>query len=67
MYACVGNGLGDPTVPGGLAYYNLCSGERLNFISFAGVMKDGMQFINDLVIRDGKTAYTTDKYGQVST
>lgn len=60
MYACVGNALGDTSVAGGLAHYNLCSGERLSYISFENVMKNGQQFINDVVIKDSETAYVTD-------
>jgi len=52
--------LGDTSVAGGLAHYNLCTGERLNYISFESVMKNGQQFINDVIIKDSKLAYVTD-------
>jgi hypothetical protein len=64
MYAAVGNAFGDSAVPGGLANYNLCTGERLNYVSFADVMRNGEQFINDVVIRDSRYAYVTDSFGE---
>lgn len=65
MYACVGNSFSGNTTSGGLAHYDLCNGEQLNFISFETVKQGDIQFINDVVILDSEIAYVTDSYGQV--